>query len=94
MKKPSYQGPGVINPDPVDAVEIPSYIIQLEETLTEDMAKAIPAIIKQVIKEERALVLKSIERFHVAGMMVGGACDRGYCECPKIINHLKEEFKS
>lgn len=38
-------------------------------------------------------VIKHIEYFHMAGAMVGGACDKGYCECPKIIDSIKEEFK-
>ena len=70
--------------------ELPKYIVELEEHLTESMSKSIPFLIKQVIKEEHEQTLKAIEVFHMAGMMVGGACDRGYCECPKIIDHLKE----
>ena len=60
MKKPSYQGPGVINPDPVDAVQIPSYIIQIKETLNEDMSNAIPSIIRQVIKEEHKSIANKL----------------------------------
>lgn len=41
----------------------------------------------EVLKE----VVKDIERWHRAGIMLGGACDRGYCECPKIIDYIKEE---
>lgn len=69
---------------------VPKYIVELEEHLTESMSKSIPALIKQVVKEEHEQTLKAIEVFHMAGVMVGGACDRGYCECPKIIDHLKE----
>ena len=69
---------------------VPNYIIELEEHLTESMSKSIPSLIKQVIKEEHEQTLKAIEVFHTAGEMLGTACDRGYCECPKIINHLKE----
>ena len=69
---------------------MPKYIIELKENLTESMANAIPGLIKQVVKEEHDQTLKAIEVFHTAGEMLGNACDRGYCECPKIINHLKE----
>ena len=68
----------------------PKYIIELKENLTESMSNAIPGLIKQVVKEEHDQTLKAIEVFHTAGEMLGNACDRGYCECPKIINHLKE----
>ena len=69
---------------------VPNYIVELKENLTESMANAIPGLIKQVVKEEHEQTLKAIEMFHLAGVMLGGACDRGYCECPKIIDHLKE----
>ena len=38
-------------------------------------------------------VIKHIEYYHKAGVFLGGACDRGYCECPKIIEFIKEEFE-
>jgi hypothetical protein len=37
-------------------------------------------------------VLKDIELWHMSGVMMGNACDKGYCECPKIINHLKSKY--
>lgn len=33
---------------------VPKYIVELEEHLTESMSKSIPALIKQVVKEELA----------------------------------------
>lgn len=69
---------------------VPAYIVELEEHLTESMSKSIPSLIKQVVEEEHEQTLKAIEIFHRAGMMAGTGCDRGYCECPKIIDHLKE----
>jgi hypothetical protein len=46
------------------------------------------AVENSTIKE----VIKHIEFWHIAGTFEGGACDRGYCECPKIIDSIKEEF--
>lgn len=37
-------------------------------------------------------ILKHIEFWHVASTFEGGACDRGYCECIKIIDSIKEEY--
>jgi hypothetical protein len=39
---------------------VPAYIIELEEELNEGMSKAIPAIIKQVIKEERQKIVNDL----------------------------------
>lgn len=39
-------------------------------------------------------IIRYIGYYHMAGVMIGGACDRGYCECPKIIDSIKKEFES
>lgn len=38
-------------------------------------------------------VIKHIGFWHTASSFEGGACDRGYCECPKIIDSIKEEWE-
>lgn len=45
--------------------------------------------IKKYVVEQ---VINSIGVYHRAGMMLGEACDKGYCECPKIIDNIKEEY--
>lgn len=45
--------------------------------------------IKKYVTEE---VIRHIGTYHRAGMLAGTACDRGYCECPKIIDSIKEEY--
>ena len=40
--------------------QIPSYIIEIKDKISEDMSKSIPAIIRQVIKEERKLIANKL----------------------------------
>jgi hypothetical protein len=40
--------------------QIPSYIIEIKDKINEDMSKSIPAIIRQVIKEERMLIANKL----------------------------------
>lgn len=53
---PSYQGPGVINPDPVEGIPIPKLLLQVDETMTKESTDAFVKISNQVIGSIRKLI--------------------------------------
>ena len=53
---PSYQGPGVINPDPAPATVIPKLLLQVDEAMTKESTDAFIKISNQVIGSIRKMI--------------------------------------
>jgi len=54
--QPSYQGPGVINPDPAPATVIPKLLLQVDEAMTKESTDAFIKISNQVISSIRKMI--------------------------------------
>ncbi len=59
---PSYQGPGVINPNPAPATVIPKLLLQVDEAMTNESTDAFIKISNQVISSIRKMIAEYTTR--------------------------------
>jgi hypothetical protein len=66
---------------------MPDYLVKLDQTLNEDMGKAIPLIVQQVDKERTYIILNRLENLLRTRQYSGATTDYldGIRECIQVI---------